>query len=85
MRPRRIVLALTAVVLAILFVQPVRAYRNAHAHLRTAQAQLAGVRTEHDRLQRELAAAGTPGALVREARRLGYIYPGETPWVIAQP
>jgi hypothetical protein len=85
MRPRRIVLAVTATLLVILFVQPVRAYRNAHAHLHTAQGQLANARAEHDRLTRDLAFAGTPGALLREARRLGYIYPGETPWVITQP
>jgi hypothetical protein len=82
MRPRRIVLVVTAIILAILFIQPVRAYRDANAHLRTARAQLANARADRERLGRDLAMAGTPGALLREARRLGYIYPGETPYVI---
>lgn len=38
-----------------------------------------------DETRQALAQAQTPAAIERSARRLGYIYPGDTPIIIAQP
>ncbi len=56
------------VLLGVLFVQPIRAYITAQDELRDAHA--------------ELDALGTREMLVREARRRGYIFPGETPFSV---
>ena len=82
MRPRRVILAVTAVVLAVLFIQPIQAYRAAQDHHRRAEIALAGVRAEHDDLARRAAESDTRGALVAEARSLGFVFRGETPYIV---
>lgn len=49
------------------------------------QEQNAGLRRDIDEKQREIAAAGSPAWLEEEARRLGYVKPGEKVYVIATP
>lgn len=70
-------------VLAVLFVQPIRAYRSAKAELDTARTELKQARDAKSRALAEREALGTRAMLVREARRRGYIFPGETPFSIA--
>jgi len=67
---------------AVLFVQPIRAYRTAQDELRNARAELAEVRVTKQRAVEERDALGTREMLVREARRRGYIFPGETPFTV---
>ncbi len=57
-----------------------------------AQQAVAQTRSDNQRIERDIQQtqqavnqAQTPGAIEREARNLGYIYPGDTPVVIAQP
>ena len=85
MRPRRVILAITAVVLAVLFIAPIRSYRSAQAHLRRAEIQLQAAEGQSHRLTRDLQDAGTRHALVEQARMLGYVFPGETPYVVVGP
>lgn len=82
MRPRRVILAITAVVLAILFIQPIQAYRNATDHHRRAETDLARATTDRDALARRVAESDTRGALVAEARSLGFVFRGETPFIV---
>ncbi len=76
-------LIVVVVILAVLFVQPIRAYRSATAELATARTQLQESRAAKARAIAEREALGTRAVLVREARRRGYIFPGETPFSIA--
>ena len=69
-------------ILAILFVQPIRAYRTAQSELTSARTQLADARSAKERAVKERDALGTREMLVREARRRGYIFPGETPFSV---
>ena len=69
-------------ILAILFVQPIRAYRSAQADLAEARSQLVDARVAHARAAAERKALGTRAVLVREARKRGYIFPGETPFSV---
>lgn len=80
---RKLVVIVVVVILAILFVQPIRAYRSAKAELATARTQLQDARAAKVRAIAEREALGTKAVLVREARRRGYIFPGETPFSIA--
>lgn len=49
------------------------------------QQQNNALRKDIDEKQREISAAGSPAWLEEEARRLGYVKPGETVYVIATP
>jgi Septum formation initiator len=53
--------------------------------VRTLQKENAALRQEVDLRRRELASAGSSGWLEEEARRLGYIRPGEHMYVLATP
>jgi len=79
---RKLLVIGVVVILAILFVQPIRAYRTAQAELATARTQLADARAAKERAIHERDALGTREMLVREARRRGYIFPGETPFSV---
>lgn len=57
-----------------------------------AQQAVTQMRSDNQRIERDIqqtrqavSQAQSPGAIEREARNLGYIYPGDTPVVIAQP
>lgn len=79
---RKIVVIIIVAILAVLFVQPIRAYRAAQSELTSARTQLADARTTKERAIQERDALGTREMLVREARRRGYIFPGETPFSV---
>jgi cell division protein FtsB len=85
MRPRRIVLLGLALLLAALLVQPLQSYLAAQRHYQRAAASLRSEQAEHDALQRALQDASSKAALVRAARELGYVFPGETPYSLVQP
>ena len=82
MSVRKLVVIIIVAILAVLFVQPIRAYRTAQAELTTTRAQLSVVREAKQRAIAERDALGTREMLVREARRRGYIFPGETPFSV---
>jgi hypothetical protein len=77
-----VILAVTAVVLAVLFIQPIQAYRAAQDHHGRAETELARARADHDDLARRAAESDTRGALVAEARSLGFVFRGETPYIV---
>jgi type II secretory pathway pseudopilin PulG len=81
---RRIIVIGIVVVLAVLFVQPIRAYRSAQEELDRARVQLREAREVKQRAVEERDALGTREMLVREARRRGYIFPGETPFSVGE-
>ncbi len=77
---KKLILIGIVIVVAVLFVQPIRTYRSAQTELTTARAQLESARALKQRVVKERDALGTREMLVREARRRGYIFPGETPF-----
>jgi len=81
---RRIVVIVIVVVLAVLFVQPIRAYRSAQVEFERAKVELREARAAKQRAVDERDALGTREMLVREARRRGYIFPGETPFSVGE-
>lgn len=84
-RPRgRILLVVVAIALVAFSIQPLRSYRDAQRRLHVAQLELARTKAAEKQAVDRRAFLGTNAALVREARRQGYILPGETPYALPQ-
>jgi CHASE3 domain sensor protein len=77
---RKLLLLGMVLVVGVLFVQPVRAYLGAQRDLATTTTQLEEARAAKTAMLERRDALGTRAALVQEARRRGYIFPGETPY-----
>jgi hypothetical protein len=75
MRPTRL-LALGALVLVgVLYWKPIRSYEHTKAVLDRRESEVA-------RLQLRIATVGTGPELLREARRLGFVKPGEQLFIV---
>jgi cell division protein FtsB len=82
LRPTRI-LALGAVALgAFLYWKPLHTYVRTKHELQQREAQVSALRAEQVKLQREIAHAGTDPELIRQARRLGLVKPGERLFIV---
>jgi cell division protein FtsB len=76
-------LALAAVVLvALLYYKPLRTYFQTRDTLAQRSTEVRSLRAERRTLERRLAAAGTNEALIRQARRLGLVRPGERLFIV---
>jgi cell division protein FtsB len=77
LRPTRL-LALGGIALvAFLYWKPTQTYFRTNHELQARQAEVRELRREKAQLEKRIAQAGTGGQLVREARRLGLVKPGE--------
>jgi cell division protein FtsB len=68
--------------LLILYIGPARSYVQALGQANARNAEVRQLEREHDRLEARRRALGKPGVIESEARRLGYVKPGERPYVI---
>ena len=76
-------LALGVVVLiALLYYKPVRTYIERRHALAGRTAEVRGLRSERDHLRRRLAAVTSERALTLQARRLGFVKPGERLFIV---
>ena len=67
---------------AYLYYRPVKSYMSASHLLAGRKAEVKTLAHEKRVLERRLAASGTGQALLAEARRLGYVRPGERLFVV---
>ncbi len=81
----RLLLVVVAIALVAFSVQPLRSYRDAQRRLHVAQAQLVRAKAADRAAVDRRTFLGSQAALIREARRQGYILPGETPYALPQP
>ena len=84
-RPRRFRLLLplaVVTVMAFLYVRPISSYVHTRSELGARQAQVVTLRAEKARLERRLARTMSDAALAREARRIGYVKPGERLFIV---
>ena len=87
-RPRRAVLVRRWLGVGALCLIGLLYYRPLHTYLTTRQtlversAEVKSLRAERHRLERKLADSATDSALVREARRLGLVKPGERLFIV---
>jgi cell division protein FtsB len=68
--------------IALGYVQPLRAYLGARDDLAKSRAAVAEVERTNRSLERRLALAGTDAFVEREARRLGLVRPGERLFIV---
>ena len=84
--PKRILLRWLAlgivVFVGFLYSQPLRSYLSTRDALASRAQEVRSLRTEKQRLEQQLANADTPEAVIREARRLGYVKPGERLFIV---
>jgi cell division protein FtsB len=87
-RPSKSALALRWIGVAILlivavgYVQPLRAYEQAEDDVAARRAQVERMELRNERLEQQLEEAGTTEFIERSARRLGLVKPGERLFVV---
>ena len=64
-------------VVAVGYVQPIRAYQQAQDDVDVRRAQVERMGQRNERLEKQLEEAGTNEFIERSARRLGLVKPGE--------
>ena len=67
---------------AFLYSQPLRSYLSTRDAVANRAQEVRLLRAQKQRLERRLADSDTPEALTREARRLGYVKPGERLFIV---
>ena len=68
--------------IGLLYYRPLKTYFGTRQTLGQRSAEVSGLRAQRRALERKLADAATDSALVREARRLGYVKPGERLFIV---
>jgi cell division protein FtsB len=71
-----------ACLIAYLYYRPVKAYISASHQLAERKAEVQALTREKTQLAERLASSGTGESLLEEARRLGYVRPGEHLFVV---
>lgn len=76
-------LALAAIgLVCLLYYKPVRSYLTAQSQLAQREAQVEALRTANRALERRVARAASGDELLRQARRLGLVRPGERLFIV---
>ena len=82
LRPTRLLALGGLVLIALLYWKPLRTYEHTRAVLNRRQAEVAQLRAQQQQLEHRLATVGTGDELIREARRLGLVKPGERLFIV---
>jgi cell division protein FtsB len=82
LRPTRLLAIGGIVLVAFLYWKPLHTYLRTKHELQTRHADVQALRDEKAHLQRRIAEAATGSQLVREARRLGLVKPGEKLFIV---
>ncbi|MBA3842184.1 MAG: septum formation initiator family protein [Actinobacteria bacterium] len=82
LRPTRLLAIGGLLLVGFLYWKPTQTYLHAKQHLNSRSAEVRDLRAEQTRLQKRIALAGTDEQLVREARRLGLVKPGERLFIV---
>lgn len=69
-------------VMAFLYYRPLASYVETRSELGTRRGQVVALRAEKARLERRLVRTTSDAALAREARRIGYVKPGEQLFIV---
>jgi cell division protein FtsB len=69
-------------VAAYLYYQPLSSYLEARTELTESRAEVAALREQKRQLEQRLAFSTSEAATRREARRIGYIRPGEQLFIV---
>jgi cell division protein FtsB len=82
LRPTRL-LALGGIVVAgLLYWKPLHSYMHTRDVLNRREAEVARLQAQKSQLEHRIATVGQGDALIREARRLGLVKPGEQLFIV---
>lgn len=76
-RALRLVGVASLCLIGVLYYKPVRTYLETRAQLEDRAAEVRSLERERDALEKRLAATADAQTLTRDARRLGFVRPGE--------
>jgi cell division protein FtsB len=82
LKPTRILALAGVVLVAFLYWKPTQTYLRTNRELQARNAEVRALRAEKAKLEKRIAQAGSGGQLVREARRLGLVKPGEQLFIV---
>jgi cell division protein FtsB len=82
LRTTRLLAVGALALVAFLYWKPLHSYTRTKAELDGRRAQVHALRVEQQHLQKRIATAGTEPALVRQARLLGLVKPGERLFIV---
>jgi cell division protein FtsB len=82
LRPTRLLAIGGIAALAFLYWKPTQTYFHTKRQLDVRRADVQQLRAEKAKLEKRIALAGTSEQLVREARRLGLVKPGERLFIV---
>jgi cell division protein FtsB len=81
-RPTRVLALAGVVLIGFLYWKPMQTYLRTSRELKARTTEVHALSEERARLKQRIAQAGTGGQLVREARRLGLVKPGEQLFIV---
>jgi len=81
-RVGRVALLCVLVAIVGLYIGPARSYWNARGEAKEKRQEVQRLEAEHARLEARRKALTTPATLESEARKLGYVMPGEKAYVV---
>ena len=82
LRPTRLLAIGGLILVCVLYWKPIHSYERTQAVLRSDEAQVSRLLAEQRLLKARIAAVGTGVGLLREARRLGFVKPGEQLFIV---
>ena len=82
LRPTRLLAIAGLALVAFLYWKPAHTYLHTKQQLQARNAEVQTLRTQKARLEKRIAQTATGGQLVREARRLGLVKPGERLFIV---
>lgn len=82
LRPTRLLAIGGLVLLGFLYWKPAQTYLHTRHRLQARMAEVQALQQERSQLEKRIAQAGTSDQLVREARRLGLVKPGERLFIV---
>jgi cell division protein FtsB len=82
LRRSRLLALAGLVLIGLLYWKPLHTYAYTRALLRGREAQVSRLQAEQRQLKERIATVGTGEGLLREARRLGFVKPGEQLFIV---
>jgi cell division protein FtsB len=82
LRPTRLLAIAALLLVGVLYWKPIKSYEHTSAVLARREAQVARLEAQQRQLKARIATVGTGPELVREARRLGFVKPGEQLFIV---
>ena len=82
LRRTRLLAVAGLALIALLYWKPLRTYEHTRTVLDRRQAEVAQLQAQQQQLERRLETVATGDQLIREARRLGLVKPGERLFIV---